>query len=374
MAELRQNVYFEEFDPKTGLSLGTRSNMPPDHVIAAGEEAIRDWYYRQRVRDEIGLESGPPRYYPPGEYPERGGDRTFVGGEPWNPNMAQHLERMRKHEEEQERGSGRMRVAANYSVPPQINPRQAGPSRPPRQSNIQPVSGVDPPSQQDLREFGKDWESVRTGVPRRPKTSDLRSVEKSMMAPRRYPLPQGVGGPFPELSRRHLNRPREEARINRPMKVKSISELRKDMKKAKEDLAKVEDDGRKFRAKMKADFGVDLPSPRPRGFSPAPGARPAQPSLLDMDPQPPPMPRLIPPSQGGGYIPMDPPPPPMPRLVPPGYGQRFQRPRAESQYAPPAPPSQPPLMQSTPWGMRRGSRVNPWQGRRPATPPDPFSR
>jgi len=276
-----------------------------------GERQVRDiydHYYRQRVRDEIGLESGPPRHYPAGEYPESGGTRTTVGGENWNPNMAAHLERMRRLEKERQ---GPRPPSYNASVPPA--PRRR------RSSELYP-------SDEATRDFGRQWRKVWGGeLP--PELMDVGSLPtgppKRMVAPT---LQAPVRG--------------RDAKTGKRTKDK-MGDLYRERDRMRKELAEAMAESREW---DKALREMTAPRRLPKGHDL--GAR----RLMDMDPPPPPMPRLVPPSYGG-YIPMDPPPPPIPRLIPPEPAQRDPRrwTGPETLYAPPAPPASPRQMPPRRW-------------------------
>ena len=311
---IEQDVYYEEFDPETGLHLGTRSNMPPDHVIAAGEKAIRDWYYRQKVRDEIGLESGPPRYYPPGEYPERGGIRTFVGGESWNPNTAQHLERMRKRDRENT-GSGRMRVAANYSIPPESRMSQAGPSR---QSDIQQTQFSRDPraAAQATRSSplvpGRTSPMPRYYEPHGPNPGPRRPLQRevapSMLVPDvtvPRPLPGSSFPPYTPQSQTGQYGWRKKMAEKERKHKKAIDKLTREKRKAEKELSDL----------LQEMDGLRRGAERPERISPS---LTAQSIMGPTSPPPPPFSRLVPPSY------QSPPPPPLPTNVPPRRPAQLQ--------------------------------------------------
>jgi len=150
--------------------------------------------------------------------------------------------------------------------------------------------------------------------------------------------------------------------------AKEEKKLRAAQRAAQKELREAQEELRTLTEDLESDLRGE-----PRRFRGPAG------SQMYAPPPPPPMPRLLP----EGHYP--PPPPPMPRnlpeerLVPPGYQFRVGHGGAlpEGVHQPPAPPASqlhpprlttPPQWQYSPYGERRGNRINPWAGRRPAHP------
>ena len=160
---------------------------------------------------------------------------------------------------------------------------------------------------------------------------------------------------------------REERRMKRGLQKgdaawkKKEKKLRKEQRDARKEIEKLTKEVRTLTEDLEADLRGE-----PRQYRGPAGEQ------MYVPPPPPPMPRLLP----EGHYP--PPPPPMPRnlpeerLVPPAYQRPVQLP--ETIHQPPAPPASPQVMQSAPFGFRRGNQVNPWQGRTPYHGPQNYPR
>jgi hypothetical protein len=255
------------------------------------------------------------------------------------------------------------------------------------------------PSDRAVQSFGDSWANMGWGrnrpdpyaPPGAPPPPPAPGQGLDFMGPLNPTLP-----PPPRLhAMRHIELP-EHMRMNPPPRRGSpryrgeTPEWKKDLDKRDKEWAKKEKKLRKAqRAAQKElreaqkemrtlmeDLESDLQG-EPRRFRGPAGEQ------MYAPPPPPPMPRLLP----EGHYP--PPPPPMPRnlpeerLVPPGYQFRVGHGGAlpEGVHQPPAPPASqlhPPRLNThragdpqwrySPHTIRRGGRINPWEGRRPVLP------
>lgn len=429
--------YDDGFDRVTGLPYAEAEEYynTPKHIRESEDiDEMSDWYQKQEWEEREGIEHGPPRKYPAGELPHQGGNKTTVGGEPWWPEKGANERLFRENKKQQELYEYRQKHwdgfksqkefddaggwqykdtrdwlnennitgqprpnQAQASVPPlprggnmpyqsmrQQGPQQ-GPQQRPQPQQLPP--GVTLPQQVQQAGFGRDvhqeiqrqrqadW--AMQNPPRQPPHSVQKSIQLPPQPPPQEPRsfyhrPQAPASPIPPRQQSHPPASRMELKKLVVAKNKARKEFQKLLKEQKKEE-------RDFRDQFNLSLN-DLEGGWPENRHPLQQTDPRRlnriPSGLGLeDPPPPPMPRLVPPSM---QTPMDPPPPPMPmqqdptRLVPPQFRPPSFGP--ESGHQPQAPSAEQQRMQGSPWGMVRGGRVNPWEGRRPAPQPYPFSR